>query len=252
VPQPWSALVPARGGVRLDRIERRWRRASPGLEQVEGGRRRRVRRIPGRAGSARNGPGAATNTAGWIVKPLDGYACLGLRAVPAGGDLNAALRAARAHTRRARVLVQERRPGVDASVSLIGDGRRAAALCLNHQRLRKDEEFEYLGGSMPLAHPQAGEALRVARRVARAIPGLRGYFGVDLILEPDGARVVDVNPRLTTSYIGLRRVFGGNPAAWILDAAVRGRLPSPPPPRGRVEFSLSCPTSSAGTSAASI
>jgi predicted ATP-grasp superfamily ATP-dependent carboligase len=224
VPQPWSALVPVRGRVSLDRIERRWRRA------------RGVTGAPG----------------GWILKPLDGYACLGLRAVPAGGNLSAALRAARAHTRRTRVLIQERLSGADASVSLIGDGRRAAALCLNRQRLRKDEMFEYLGGSAPLVHPRAAEALRVARRIAPAIPGLRGYFGVDLLLEADGARVVDVNPRLTTSYIGLRRVFGGNPAAWILDAAVRGRLPSRARARGRVEFSLSCPTSSAGTSAASI
>jgi predicted ATP-grasp superfamily ATP-dependent carboligase len=224
VPQPWSALVPARGRVSLDQIERRWRYA------------RGVSGAPG----------------GWILKPLDGYGCLGLRAVPAGGNLSTALRAARAYTRRTRVLIQERLSGADASVSLIGDGRRAVALCLNHQRLRKGEVFEYLGGSAPLAHPGAAGALRVARRIASAIPGLRGYFGMDLILGVDGARVVDVNPRLTSSYIGLRRVFGRNPAAWILDAAVRGKLPSRARARGRVEFSLSCPTSSAGTSAASI
>lgn len=195
--------------------------------------------------------------AGWIVKPLDGYACMGLRAVPPGGDLRAAARAAARHTRRRRLLLQERLFGIDASVSLVGDGERAIPLVLNGQRLARTERagraeaFEYAGGFAPLPHPHARAALRAAARAAEAIPGLRGYFGADLVLGRQGPAVVDVNPRLTTSYLLLRRLAGENPARWILDAAARRRLPAQAPLRRRAEISIRCPTSSAGTSAAS-
>lgn len=264
VPQPASILIPARGrlGPRLRERLAGLERGGPGGVAPRGGVGEALQRG---VGALSRGPGAGDR---WIVKPLDGYACLGIRPVGAGGargagrlergvalsraSLDAARCGARRHTRRARLLLQERRLGADASVSLIGDGRRARAVCLNAQHLRKGERFEYLGSTAPLAHPQAEAALAAARRAARAIRGLRGFFGVDLVLERDGVSVVDVNPRLTTSYLLLRRVTGTNPAALILSAALRGELPRGVRLRGRAEVSIECPTSSAGTSAASI
>ena len=62
------------------------------------------------------------------------------------------------------------------------------------------------------------------------MPGLRGYVGVDLVLTDSEAVVIEVNPRLTTAYLG--RAFGprrkagaaGNVAALAL-AACAGDLP---------------------------
>jgi hypothetical protein len=211
-----------------------------------------------------NAAAACARGSGWIVKPRDGYGCLGARAVPpAPGNGRAALRAlagavrsAAAHTHLRNVLIEEQCLGIDASVCMVGDGRRAVPLCLNAQRVARraepggSETLEYAGGATPLDHPRRRAALALARRAAEAIPGLRGYFGVDLILEARRARVVEINPRLTSSYLGLRRVASRNPAAWLLEAA-RRRLPRGVRLRGRVEFSFACPTSSAGTSAAS-
>ncbi len=57
----------------------------------------------------------------------------------------------------------------------------------------------------------------LAQRIARAIPGLRGYIGVDLIRSDDGVfHVLEINPRLTTSYCGLRDALGINVAAMVL------------------------------------
>ena len=50
-----------------------------------------------------------------------------------------------------------------------------------------------------------------------AIPGLWGYVGVDLMLAKEGPVVLEINPRLTTSYCGLRRALGINTAAMVLD-----------------------------------
>jgi predicted ATP-grasp superfamily ATP-dependent carboligase len=62
-----------------------------------------------------------------------------------------------------------------------------------------------------------GTFAALVTRVARAMPGLAGYFGIDVILSEDGPRVVDVNPRLTTSWVGLRAALGFNPAKLVLD-----------------------------------
>ena len=65
----------------------------------------------------------------------------------------------------------------------------------------------------------------LAGRVALAIPELWGYAGIDLILGPDGPVILEINPRLTTSYAGLRSATGENPAALVLDLLRTGALP---------------------------
>ena len=51
--------------------------------------------------------------------------------------------------------------------------------------------------------------------------------------------MLEVNPRLTTSYVGLCESIGANPAAWVLglldDTAP---LPAPPAALRRVEISV--------------
>ena len=75
------------------------------------------------------------------------------------------------------------------------------------------------------------------------MPGLQGYVGVDVVLGDDRRDwAIEINPRLTTSYVGLRALARFNLAEAML-AAVRGDpLPrldwSPGPteftPHGRV------------------
>ncbi len=48
----------------------------------------------------------------------------------------------------------------------------------------------------------------IAERVVEAFPGLKGYIGIDFVLTEHKAFIVDVNPRLTTSYVGLREISG--------------------------------------------
>ena len=50
-------------------------------------------------------------------------------------------------------------------------------------------------------------------------PTVRGFVGVDLLLGEQQADdcVIEINPRLTTSYVGLRRMIHGNVAARLFD-----------------------------------
>ena len=54
------------------------------------------------------------------------------------------------------------------------------------------------------------------------LPSTVGYVGIDMILGPDGPEsdvVLELNPRLTTSYLGLRQLARGNLAEAMLAAA---------------------------------
>jgi predicted ATP-grasp superfamily ATP-dependent carboligase len=57
------------------------------------------------------------------------------------------------------------------------------------------------------------------------MPELWGYAGVDLMQCEQGPRVLEINPRLTTSYAGLRQSLGINPAALVLELWRSGILP---------------------------
>ena len=112
-------------------------------------------------------------------------------------------------------------------------------LVLMRQTLSADGRFHYLGGERALDVDDAPYR-ELARAALDAVPGLAGYFGLDL-LWPQGADrpvVVEINPRLTTSYVGLRALCEGNLMQTLLDAA-RGREVSPPAFRaGAMRFTV--------------
>src|SRR5262249_43040605 len=80
------------------------------------------------------------------------------------------------------------------------------------------------GGYVPLPSPLADRAVRLSRPAVECVPGLLGYVGVDLVLgdAADGSQdwLIELNPRLTTSYIGLRALARTNLAEIMLKVAV--------------------------------
>lgn len=152
-----------------------------------------------------------------VVKPDDGVGCEGVGLVETPADAAPAWRRARAVSKA--VVVQPFLAGAAASVSLVvapsGD---AFPLALQSQEVGIGPEFRYLGGAVPFEPPDAAAALAIAREACLAIPGLAGWVGVDMVLGAAGPVVVEVNPRLTTSYLGLRRVVPENLADLTLRA----------------------------------
>lgn len=135
-------------------------------------------------------------------------------------------------------VIQRYVTGAPASVSLLANGREAMALTVNAQRLDVSTAVSYRGGRTPFEHPLAREAVDAARRACSAFPGLRGYVGVDLVLGDEGPVVIEVNPRLTTAYLGVRAVLDENVAQLAIEAC-RGDLPPQPITRRRVRFTAS-------------
>ncbi len=87
------------------------------------------------------------------------------------------------------------------------------------QHLSADGRFRYGGGRLPARCAQLEAVQALARRACECVSGLRGYVGIDLLLptrqyaEP---LVVEINPRLTTSYLGYRALAAENLARRML------------------------------------
>jgi hypothetical protein len=162
-----------------------------------------------------------------VCKPRDGAGSQLTFRTRTGDELVSALETARAEAFAGQMIVQPFVAGLAASVAfLIGPGTRLA-LPAAEQRLSDDGRFRYLGGRLPLPPELDERARHLADRAVAVVPGLRGYVGVDLVLGPtaDADVVIEINPRLTTSYIGLRALAQQSLAAAILTVAGGGASP---------------------------
>lgn len=162
-----------------------------------------------------------------VVKPNDGAGSLGVCRARNSVELSNVFAAASDDLSPAWVF-EEQIAGRAVSVAALCGPAGATLLPACEQRLGGASGFEYQGGRGPLAPNAQRRAERLARTALAALPPARGYVGFDLVLgEGDAGErdaVIEVNPRLTTSYVGLRRLVEGNLAEAMLRAAL-GRSP---------------------------
>ena len=120
--------------------------------------------------------------------------------------------------RMPRSLLQPFVPGEPMSASfLVSPEGRAWLIAIGRQRMEvRDGRFEYLGGEIPVSCPDAVHELH---RAIAAIEGLAGFVGVDFIWDEQSGRatILEINPRPTTSLVGLCRLLPAGPLAraWL-------------------------------------
>ncbi|HYV19301.1 MAG TPA: ATP-grasp domain-containing protein [Verrucomicrobiae bacterium] len=207
-------------------------------------------------------PPAARSGAAVVFKPRRGCGAEGVIIARRAAERARARRLAARAARGDGIVTERFVAGIAASASFLvragGDGSRPGdllSLGLGRQELRGRVRLAYAGGEVPWtgaateveaagvpgAESAAGSAAVTAARdavtaLARASGDLRGFVGVDLVIGAEGPVVIEINPRLTSSYLGLRRRFG--PAlARLMIAAARGEaLPASLPGDGRWRF----------------
>jgi predicted ATP-grasp superfamily ATP-dependent carboligase len=157
-----------------------------------------------------------------VLKPRDGAGSQATCLVRSWKEFPGCLERMRAEMPRADFVLQPFAPGRPASVAFLLAPGQELALPPAAQHLSDDGRFRYESGTVPLPPELAACAVRLGLRAVRAVPGLCGYVGVDLVLgdsaDGSGDRVIEINPRLTTSYLGLRVLARENLAAALLRA----------------------------------
>ncbi|MDH3900337.1 MAG: ATP-grasp domain-containing protein [Gammaproteobacteria bacterium] len=161
----------------------------------------------------------------WVVKPDDGVGCEG---ICIHDDYDSMQRALQVNRPDAGCIAQPYLAGEPASLSMLCHDSGAVLLSANLQHVvARGNGFELQGIHVNGLPDAQARFTKLARAIARSIPGLWGYVGVDLLLTPAGPMVLEVNPRLTVSYAGLRTALAANVARLILDMLDKGsRLPA--------------------------
>lgn len=161
-----------------------------------------------------------------VWKPRDGAGSQGIRFLAGLSSEGCGPGDAACHVFPTAGRLESFHPGLPASVSFLCGPRARIALPPCRQHLSRDGCFRYLGGSLPLEPALAERATRLAGRALATLAEPLGYLGVDLVLgdRPDGNDdvVMEINPRLTTSYVGLRAAACDNLAGAMLELAAGG------------------------------
>jgi len=159
----------------------------------------------------------------WLAKPDDGAGCEEMAVFDGKRALAAWLIA---HDQLDSHVIQPFMTGQSASISCLMYQGEAVVLSCNQQLVAQvDSTLRYEGCIVNgfAQYRPSFEAL--ASRIADALPSLAGYVAIDVIIDEAGAlSVVEINPRLTTSYIGLREAIGCNPAERIIETIMMGTL----------------------------
>jgi predicted ATP-grasp superfamily ATP-dependent carboligase len=123
-------------------------------------------------------------------------------------------------------ILQEFINGRSLSISLVGSPNlhiNPLILSLNSQNIDiKNKESEYLGGYTPVENFKDlfNEISNNTNKLKKL--KIEGYFGIDFIENINHSVVfIELNPRLTTSYIGLRKILNFNCAELIFNSKIK-------------------------------
>lgn len=156
-----------------------------------------------------------------IIKPLIGVDCEDIVIIENIEDLTLDLD--KIFKPGSRVIVQEYVEGTDISVSLICDGKNAIPISLNRQFVElKNDKGIYVGGKLPFNSEYGEEAFEIAKKAVESIEGLKGFVGVDLLINADekdiySVYLLEINSRFTTPYVGLKEIANFNIGKTIID-----------------------------------
>lgn len=186
-------------------------------------------------------PASLLAAKGWVVKPDDGVSCDDTWYFPDANSLEQWLEHAATD-----YIIQPYIDGIAASLTMLCRDGQAWLLTCNQQLIEINQgRVQYCGGIVNGLTAYWQECGELAQQVAAAMPGLFGYVGVDFMIDSNATdrntrlQVLEVNPRLTTSFAGLQSAIGSNPARLLLDLFYNEHFKLPVElQRNRIEINL--------------
>ena len=165
----------------------------------------------------------------WVVKARDGVGCEGMQRLTVD-QLRALQRESMQHNDGDRWIVQPWLSGTAFSRTAIVDCHgHFHWLPVMRQLLHVDTTVTYRGGSLVLDDCLTDQQADHLQRAILALPGQpRGWIGVDFLLDDSHQlTVIEINPRLTTSFVGLSQACDVSLAALIVRAVIGLHVEAP-------------------------
>jgi predicted ATP-grasp superfamily ATP-dependent carboligase len=162
-----------------------------------------------------------------VFKPVEAVSCEGLSLVKEPSHIPEAINKIKTIGGK-ECVIQEYVQGLPSSVSLITNGTKVFPLTLNYQFVNislPSGDSSYMGGIVPFNHTLRSRAFNISKKIINFFDGFKGYIGIDMILTKNRPLIIEVNPRLTTSYVGLKRATNSNLSKIIFNSVINGKLP---------------------------
>lgn len=129
-----------------------------------------------------------------VVKPVDGAGCENiffmtdaktLREIKTGGE---------------NYLIEPYVEGERLSAAIVNNGGGPILLGVCRQVIEQGPRLKFKKLLGPIEYANRDKLIGMIKKVCRLIPGLAGYFGIDFIDCDGRLTLIEINPRLTTSY----------------------------------------------------
>ena len=147
----------------------------------------------------------------WVVKSLDGVGCVDSYILKDRHDFMAM------QARSGCYIIQPQLAGQAISLSCLFKQGRGWLLCANQQQFTISKQQYHLD-QIIVNHSDDVAAYRpLVDAIAKALPALWGYVGIDLIETPEQTWLLEINPRLTTSYVGINEALGLNVVEAVME-----------------------------------
>lgn len=140
----------------------------------------------------------------WMVKPVDGVGCTDSYLISGLDDYERMLE------RQGNYIIQPHLIGHKTSLSCLFKQGKAWVVCVNLQKFNLVDKQYHLSQIIVNHHPVMSIYQGIADNIAIALPDLWGYAGIDLIETSEQIWVLEINPRLTTSFSGIHSALGIN------------------------------------------
>lgn len=154
-----------------------------------------------------------------IIKPIDGAGCLDTLLFDNAFGAQCYLKKVPAN-KIASIIIQPYIQGKAISLSLFINHKKAILLTINEQHINHENKqliFDSCSvNTISETEFPRSVAQKLADNIRDAIPGLWGFVGIDLVLSSSGPIVIEINPRMTTSYVGLKQAINKNPAEFLI------------------------------------
>jgi len=157
-----------------------------------------------------------------VVKPRDGAGSQNTFLLHSDEEWKHVAEAIADPSQTGEMICQPFERGTPISIGIIADNNNQPdILPVVHQRISEDGRFQYLGGLLPmnLSEQMTRKLQEHLQQFVALLPEWHGYMSIDIILpenENEPPIFVELNPRLSTSFIGYRQLTSQNLTERIL------------------------------------
>ncbi len=150
----------------------------------------------------------------WMVKPVDGAGCNDSYLLTSQQDF---VLLSKQLSGQGQFIIQPHLQGEKISLSCLFKQGRGWLLCANLQRFKLIDKQYHLQEITVNHSSDVNRYVEWVNAIATAFPDLWGYAGIDLIESAEEIKVLEINPRLTTSFVGIQAATGINTCQCVLD-----------------------------------